>query len=361
MSAIRSALDEMSAMADTELSSDQLAADIGELVLVGQMVEVLVARKTRSLSDRGGHHTLGFPSPTAMLASLGRMSAGQAKRVVSRGLAPSKASAAYSAWSDGRISTGQADIMFRAAEAVPDMFPEAEQRLVDIVEGLSVSDTARAVEYWRQSVDGPGDLDIETQLIRRGVSLSKTTGGMRRIDGWLTSTGGEAIETALDALTPPPRDGDTRTPRQRRHDALEDLARSWLDHADTPVVAGEKPHVVLVADLPALQGNPGGLHETINGDIITVDILRQTACDASVSRIILNADSEILDIGRKTRIWTTAQRRAITSETATAPHQAVNDPPDGATSTTSNIGPTAEPPASITANSSAATTTPSNT
>ena len=312
MSAIRSALDEMSAMADDELSPDQLAADIGELVLVGQMVDVLVARKTKSLSDRGGHHTLGFPSPTAMLVSVGRMSAGQARRVVSRAQAADKAPSAHAAWADGRISTGQADILFRAAEAVPDVYPDAEERLVDIITGLTVSDTMKTVEYWRQAVDGPGDSDLETQLIRRGVSLSKTIGGMRRIDGWLTTTAGDAFATVLDTYMPPPGEDDTRTPRQRRHDALEDLSRDHLDNKNRPTVGGERPHISLVCDLEALTGIAGGLHETIDGDILTVDTLRQVACDASVSRIILGADSETLDIGRKTRIWTTAQRRAIT-------------------------------------------------
>jgi len=54
MSAIRSALDEMLAVSDDELSLEELAADIGELTVVGQMVEVLVARKTKSFSERGG-------------------------------------------------------------------------------------------------------------------------------------------------------------------------------------------------------------------------------------------------------------------------------------------------------------------
>jgi hypothetical protein len=35
------------------------------------------------------------------------------------------------------------------------------------------------------------------------------------------------------------------------------------------------------------------------------------ACDCSITRIILGSDSEVLDVGRKTRVWTPAQRRAI--------------------------------------------------
>ncbi len=68
---------------------------------------------------------------------------------------------------------------------------------------------------------------------------------------------------------------------------------------------------MILSDLDALAGLAGGLHETLSGDIISVDFLRQIACDCSISRIVLGPDSEVLDIGRKTRVWTAAQRRAI--------------------------------------------------
>lgn len=134
---------------------------------------------------------------------------------------------------------------------------------------------------------------------------------MRRIDGWLTNTAGEALETALDALIPPPAEDDTRTPRQRRHDGLDDLARWYLESGDTPTVGGAKPHIMVLADIDALRGIAGGTHGTLNGEILDVGKLRMLACDASISRIVLGPDSEVIDIGRRTRVWTTAQRRAI--------------------------------------------------
>ncbi len=241
MSAIRSALDEMFAVEDRGLSDDELAADVAELSYLGQMVEVLRARKVKSLADRGGQHMLGYSSPTAFLVDQTGVSPAHAKRVIGYGNAAEKAPHAHAAWVDGRLSTDQARYLFSAAEAVPDEYPAAEARLVDIVEGLDAVDTAKAVAYWRQAMEGPGELDPEKQQDRRGLHLSATTGGMRRVDGWLTSTAGAALEAALDANSPPPRDGDTRTPRQRRHDALENLCRDWLDNGTTPVVGGEKP------------------------------------------------------------------------------------------------------------------------
>jgi len=311
MSAIRSALDEMFTGDDGELSAEELAADVVELSHVAQMVDVLRARKVNSLAERGGHHDLGYSSPTAFLVHQTRVSPGHAKRVIGYGNAREKAPHAFAAWADGRLSTDQARHLFRAAEAVPDEYPDAEENLVDIVESLDAVDTGRAVEYWRQAMEGPGNLDAETQQIRRGLSASWSLDGMVKFDGWLTSAAGQALIAGLDANMAPPRDGDTRTPRQRRHDALENLCRDWLDNGTNPTVGGEKPQIVLHTDMPALRGIAGGLHETENSDIVDVDTLRMIACDCSLTRIVIGPDSEVLDVGRKTRVWSPAQRRAI--------------------------------------------------
>ena len=310
MSQLRSILDQLALVDPEALTTDELDVEITEIIRGREFFDVLLAKHVKALSNQNGHTQLGFPSPTAYLKHRGRMSGGRAHQAVARSNAGEKAPAAFRAWVDGRLSTDQIRHLFAAAESVPDAYPDAEEKLVDIVDGLSVSDTAKAVEYWRQAVDGPGELDRQTELIRRGVSLSRTTGGMRRVDGWMTQSAGDALEAALGALMPPPTE-DHRTTRQRRHDALEDLCRDWLDHGNTPAVGGEKPHIMVLADLQALQGIAGGTHENLHGDVIDVDLLRQTACDASISRIILGPGSVILDVGRKTRVWTASQRRAI--------------------------------------------------
>lgn len=311
MSELRSVLDVLRMLDPNDLSVAELDAEIIEVIRGRQDLEVLVAEWTKSLSDREGHHDLGYSSPTNYLVDRGRMTPGRARQVISRANAKEKAPHAYAAWSDGRISTDQTRSLFAAAEAVPDLYPEAEPHLVDIVEDLDAVDTHKTVVYWRQTVEGPGELDAEVQFARRGLSISDTTGGMTRVDGWLTRTCAEAFRAGLEANMPPRRDGDTRTPAQRRHDSLDNLSRDWLDNGTTPTVGGEKPHLLILTDLEALQGVAGGTHETIDGNILDVDTLRMIACDSSITRIVLGPDSEVLDIGRKTRVWTPAQRRAI--------------------------------------------------
>lgn len=121
---------------------------------------------------------------------------------------------------------------------------------------------------------------------------------------------GETFLAAIDSLMPPPAESDGRTTSQRRADALGDLARSFLDGAGSPVVGGERPHLNVHVDLPSLGGN-GSLHETDDGIVLDPTLIDQISCDASVSRIVFGPRSEVLDVGRKTRVIPPALRRAV--------------------------------------------------
>jgi hypothetical protein len=311
MSELRSLLDDLKAVDNALLHIDELNQDVVEMCRGIDQLRVLVTEKVTALESKGLPE-LGFPSITAYLIHVGRMSAGEARRYATRAKAKQSAPPAYAAWGDGRVSSDQAAQLFHMAEVVPDAYPEAERKLVDIVEPLSVRQTATALEYWRQAADGPGDLDMEAQMSRRGLSLSRTTGGMRRVDGWLTQLAGEALEAAMAAHMPAPAHGDTRSTRQRRHDALEEMANCHLTHENQTEVGGERPHLQLLTDLEDLLGIAGGTHETVDqGDVVDVEAIRLIGCDSSVSRIVLGPDSEILDVGRKNRVWTAAQRRAL--------------------------------------------------
>ena len=125
MSGIRSALEELFAVDDRGLSVEELAADVAELSYVGQMVEVLRARKIKTLIDRDGYHDLGYSSPTAFLVDQTGVAPSHARRIISYGNAEVKAPHAFQAWADGRLSTDQMKHLFAAAEAVADEYPEA--------------------------------------------------------------------------------------------------------------------------------------------------------------------------------------------------------------------------------------------
>jgi hypothetical protein len=276
-----------------------------------QQLEAERCRRIANFDDREGHDVFGYPSAIAFLKDKCRMTGARAKHLVSVARAARRFQSTFLSWKHRQISTDQAQLLFRASEQLPDRYPDAEAVLLEIV-GDTPEDTRQILDYWRHSIDKPGVvIEEDLQLQRRRFDFSRKANGM--IDGEfsLPTAAGETLITAIDALTPPPGEDDTRTVSQRRADALEDLSRSFLEGSESSDVGGEKPHVNIHVDLPALKGVAGGLHETETGHVLGVDTIRQLACDASVTRIVLGPGSEILDVGRKTRVIPAGLRRAV--------------------------------------------------
>jgi hypothetical protein len=107
-------------------------------------------------------------------------------------------------------------------------------------------------------------------------------------------------------------DGDLRTPEQRRADSLLTMAELALRGGTLPDSGGVKPHVNVIVNLDTLTGADGAPAADYGyGATSTGEWARRYSCDASIARIVFGPDGEILDSGRATRTFTTAQRRAI--------------------------------------------------
>ena len=197
--------------------------------------------------------------------------------------------------------------------------------MVNAAGSLSVDDTGRFLEYWKTAVDRPGvETTAEELEEQRYLFCAKTFEGMVKLDGLLDPVTGDLVLTALGAATAPPCRDESRSPRQRRADALADLARSFLDSGEA--VGSEKPHVLVVSDLDALQGHGGGIHETGNGHVLTPGQIRHYACDCTITRVVFGAGSVPLDIGRATRIIPPSMRRALIARDRHCQHPGCDRP-----------------------------------
>ncbi|MGF1618352.1 MAG: DUF222 domain-containing protein [Acidimicrobiia bacterium] len=261
--------------------------------------------------SREGHNVYGHPSTISFLKDACRMSGGRAKRLVRNARAAAQHAATLAAWRFGQLSTDQAQQLFDISHQLPDRYSSAEQVLIDIA-GDTPDQTRQTLDYWKNTVDPAGvTLELANQMERRSFELSTQPNGM--VSGRFVMTGlaGETLKTAITSLLPPPAVGDMRTATQRRHDALEDLATSFLETTNTTTSGGEKPHLNIHIDLDALQAEPGGLHETTGGTVLPVETIRQISCDCSLTRIVFGPNSEIIDLGRKTREINPPLRRAV--------------------------------------------------
>ncbi|WP_170128100.1 HNH endonuclease [Euzebya rosea] len=156
---------------------------------------------------------------------------------------------------------------------------------------------------------------VAAQRARRSVTF-----GSDRITGQtvlrvvLTDTDRELLHAGIEAahtFDPPntPED-ERRTPEQRRYDAFLDLITAGLHAGELPTSRGIKPHVTVTVPLTTLTGEAEVAGVAGFGTVVSPETARRLACDARLTRAIIDARGMPLDIGRTTRAWTTAQHTA---------------------------------------------------
>jgi hypothetical protein len=122
----------------------------------------------------------------------------------------------------------------------------------------------------------------------------------------------------LDRSAPPDptsRPGGPRSLAQRRYDALTHLNTTAT--TATPTTGRHPDHTLdIIVDLQTLTGkfNPTGRCATLAGDPVELTTAQRLACDSWLARVILAADGEVLQLGRRTRLFSPAQRRALLIE-----------------------------------------------
>lgn len=198
------------------------------------------------------------------------------------------------------------------------------------------------------STDDPADADAvardearaeaDAQAAERNdVTVTRRRGRVRAILD-LGPVGAATLEAWLRRVDKPVagRDGfeDTRSRSERRGDALVDLlaaaaagiptmlgddtappdALPGLDA--TQIGAGLAPIsptalLTVTTTLAELRAGLAGAGRLETGDTLSAAALRLMACDALVVPAVLGEPSEVLDLGRASREWNRAQRRAV--------------------------------------------------
>ena len=104
---------------------------------------------------------------------------------------------------------------------------------------------------------------------------------------------------------------ETRTPRQRRADALETIARVWLEHQATVRLHGVRPHLIVHVDLDNFTtGVNGAGGVTSSGVILDGATVERLGCDSTIQRI-MRGDSIKIDFAHHTVEIPIALRRAV--------------------------------------------------
>jgi hypothetical protein len=308
--------------------ADRPLADIGfeGFPLWGDPVDGLVAahgRVVRAEAERlawigellatGAYTDLGYLAPLAVVVDRLGVSVGTAQRWISLARSLAEMPVVREAFMRGELDEPRVRLLAAAREANPVLFAEAESVLVDSFSGLSMAEFRKGVDLWRQNADlDAAEADAAHLRERRFLNVSPTLDGLVRVDGQLDPVAGETVLTALRSITDPQQldPTDTRSPGQRRADALTQLCADHLVDGDSPISGGFRPQVTVVAPLAALQGLSGGAHLEDCG-VISPETLRRIACDAAITRLVVDPDGMPLDVGRTTRVIPAAIRTAL--------------------------------------------------
>lgn len=146
---------------------------------------------------------------------------------------------------------------------------------------------------------------------------------------------GHRLRLALEALSPRPAADDDRSAGQRRADALDALAETVLSLPDTGSGAAVRPHVSFLmteetwAALRAARRADAGACDAADdaaaddaaapippvtledGTPVPMSEVARALCDCELTRVVLDARSEPVDLGRTQRTYTGVQRRGV--------------------------------------------------
>jgi hypothetical protein len=222
------------------------------------------------------------------------------------------------AFAAARVTAEQAGAIVTALADVPaDARGQVERLLVDRAGefgpfALSRLTDALIAELGGDTASERAEAARQRRLARRGVDLDATFDGTGSLAGTLTADVHDTVHAALAAASLAAGPEDDRTPRQRRHDALGEVCAHYLTtRATAAVINGERPRVVVTITATDLANPAGtGWGRLDSGLPIPADTARRLACDAQILAAVIGGDGEVLRLGRTTRTWTPAIRRA---------------------------------------------------
>lgn len=251
------------------------------------------------------------------------------------------------ALTSGVISRVQAEPVLHTIDRLPRnlaLRQAAEALLLEEAGVRNATELSRLGPYVLERLDPDGTerrdeaaLEREERAAHHGRFLSVTPDGMGgvRVRGRGTVEDGAHLTTMLASLSAPQPTGapgecggvpgsarscgvvdcahDGRDPREhgaRVWDALIEAMRRLEGTGVLPLAHGARPRVCVTIDVQALRGGLGeGLVD--GGWSLSAAALRVLACDAEVIPVVLGPRSEVLDMGRASRLVTPPQWRAL--------------------------------------------------
>ncbi|UZX05262.1 DUF222 domain-containing protein [Arthrobacter sp. CDRTa11] len=264
----------------------------------------------------------------------------------------------------------------------PETLTRIEEHLTGTAATADPDFLTRVARRWSDTIDADGTEPSEEALRHtQGAFIRKPRHGLHRIEILATTDQYEHFLTVMNTATnprtttPPTGTGqgdsaggggdgeqtdgnqvwqntdvdlDRRTRSQKQLDGIITAIKAGLTTNTLPTTGGNRPQILatinyqdLLPHLPQPTGNSTSTSTSTTGKgkqagtgnftftgPVAATTLRKIACDADIIPALLGTHGEILDLGRKTRLFTTTQRLALTArdQGCTFPHCTIPAP-----------------------------------
>lgn len=304
------------------------------LLAIGQVVASALALQARLLASASDvAEDAGARDAASWLSAQTHADAHDLRRVLALGRDLERSPLIATALAEGSVDATKARVMLHALDELPDAISsglrdQAEAALVSHAPELSPRALARLGRHLDAVVDPVGADAAEAKALLREertayektcLRLVSLFDGTCRISGVLPDSVGLRLRTYLDSVTQPRKlEGEACRPDQRLGRAFCDLLEH-LDPAVLPDHGGDATAVMVTIPLAELQQELGaGALGGVDADQrISASEARRLACTAGIIPVVLGARSQVLDLGRAQRLFTSSQRKALRTQQST--------------------------------------------
>jgi hypothetical protein len=252
----------------------------------------------------------GYGSTTAWLMALSGEPAAVCRSQIAVAESLQDMPETRAAFAAGVVSESRVRLLAQAKEVAPEQFAEDEASLVAQAAAVPSQRLPQVFREWRRQTD-PEGAEADTQRLRtlRALHISPAWSGMVHVSGDLDPEGGGVVLAAIHSLSEPAAldADDLRTPAQRQADALVEICHRYL-RGDSGS-GSSRPQLTITIPWEILEKG-SGVVDTEAGPI-PAETARRLACDATLSRIIVDHDGTPVSAGEARRVIPRTLRRAL--------------------------------------------------
>ena len=301
----------MLATQDVCVSNDLLRERLIQRRRVIDLQEVAFAREAAEFAASDAWDEDGSVSAGDWMRFNCHMTAGAAANAIAVGESLERLPESHQAVVDGEIGFAHLAVMARTAEALGERFDE--KVLIEKAKESSPGKFFYICHHARHAAD-PKTYAAEQaeQVQQRRLKLSTWMDGSLLISGQLDPVGGAAVLAAFAPLARRSGAHDHRDQEQRNADALVEVCMHSLDSGLIPQRASQRTHLQVTTSLETLLALPGAPAAEMEHSLpISSRTVERLACDCSVTRILLDSESMVIDVGRAKRTISGPQRKAL--------------------------------------------------